>query len=198
MVRLKDLSKSFSNKKLFNNFNLDIHQGDKIVITGPNGSGKTTLLRILKGLIIPDSGNIIYKNKEIKNQITFVSKNHLSFFMRLTLDQNLKFFYHLCANEDKFSLDKLYQFVSIFHLTEFLNLEFSSLSSGQAQKASIIRGLFKNTELIMFDESLNSLDKDSKKTITNTLQKELRNKSVLWVTHDKDEIDFENTKYLEL
>ena len=93
MILLKNISKSFSGKIIFDHANLEINRGDHLILTGPNGSGKTTLLMILKNLYIIDRGTYLIDSNLINQSlISYVSKNNKSFFMRLTVKQNIEFF----------------------------------------------------------------------------------------------------------
>ena len=152
MILLKNISKSFSGKIIFDHANLEINRGDHLILTGPNGSGKTTLLMILKNLYIIDRGTYLIDSNLINQSlISYVSKNNKSFFMRLTVKQNIEFFYNTCINKNKVSVDELYSMIKKFNLFNHLDDEFMTLSSGQAQKLSIIRALMKNPILTLFD-----------------------------------------------
>ena len=146
MILLKNISKSFSGKIIFDHANLEINRGDHLILTGPNGSGKTTLLMILKNLYIIDRGTYLIDSNLINQSlISYVSKNNKSFFMRLTVKQNIEFFYNTCINKNKVSVDELYSMIKKFNLFNHLDDEFMTLSSGQAQKLSIIRALMKKS-----------------------------------------------------
>ena len=202
MIHLNKISKSFSGKFIFKDASLKINSGENIILTGHNGSGKTTLLMILKELYVVDKGTYqLDSNKLNQSLISYISKRNNSFFMRLTVKQNLKFFYDLCINKNKVSMDEIFFMLKEFNLTEYLNCEFMSLSSGQAQKLSIIRGLMRNPTLAIFDESFSSLDKDSKEKFKKIYNKHLQKdntKSTIWVTHNKYELDFINNRYLKI
>lgn len=202
MISLKNISKSFSGKLIFDKANLEIKAGNNFILTGPNGSGKTTLLMILKNLYLIDSGTYSI-DSQILNQssISYISKKNKSFFMRLSVKQNIEFFYNLCVNENKLSIDEIYNMLKKFGLFDSLNKEFMTLSSGQAQKLSIIRGLMKNPTLSLFDESFSSLDENSKHIFKEIYDCYLGNdssKSTIWVTHNKSEIDFKNKKFIKI
>ena len=202
MIHLNKISKSFSGKFIFKDASLKINSGENIILTGHNGSGKTTLLMILKELYVVDKGTYqLDSNKLNQSLISYISKRNNSFFMRLTVKQNLKFFHDLCINKNKVSMDEIFFMLKEFNLTEYLNCEFMSLSSGQAQKLSIIRGLMRNPTLAIFDESFSSLDKDSKEKFKQIYNKHLQKdntKSTIWVTHNKYELDFINNRYLKI
>lgn len=202
MISLKNISKSFSGKVIFDNASLDIKPGDNFILTGSNGSGKTTLLMILKNLYLIDDGEYLIDSSLLnQSSISYISKRNRSFFMRLSVKQNIEFFYNLCTNKNKASMSEIYFMLKKFNLFDYLDEEFMSLSSGQAQKLSIIRGLMKNPILTLFDESFSSLDSSSKdmfkEIYKNHLEKD-KFKATIWVTHNKYELDFKNKKILKI
>lgn len=202
MILLKDFSKSFSGKLIFENTRFELNPGENFILTGANGSGKTTLLMLLKNLYLIDNGSYTI-NSDILDQssISLISKKNRSFFMRLSVKENLDFFYNICTNKNKLSLNEVYTLIKKFNLYDYLDKEFMSLSSGQAQKLSIIRGLMKNPTLTLFDESFSSLDNASKNIFKDIYKDHLNKdilKSTIWATHDESEIEFENTKFINI
>lgn len=202
MILLKNISKSFSGKVIFDKASLEIKKGENFILTGPNGSGKTTLLMILKNLYLIDKGEYLINPKVLdQSAISYISKNNKSFFMRLSVKQNIDFFYNLCMNKNKVSMDEVYSMIKKFNLFDYLDEEFMTLSSGQAQKLSIIRGLIKNPTLSLFDESFSSLDANSKDIFRDIYKDHIENddsKSTIWVTHNKNELDLKNKKFLKI
>lgn len=202
MILLKNISKSFSGKVIFDDASLQINLGENYILTGPNGSGKTTLLMIIKNLYLIDKGSFLIDSNVLdQSSISYISKKNRSFFMRLSVRQNIEFFYNLCTNKNKLKISEVYSMIKKFDLFHYLDEEFMALSSGQAQKISIIRGLMKNPTLTLFDESFSSLDASSievfKQIYDDHINKHFSN-STIWVTHNRSEIDFKNKKYLKI
>lgn len=146
---------------IFNGLNIAINEGEKIKVTGLNGSGKTTFLKLLSGSINPNIGNIIFHKKIV---VSFVSANQRSFYGRLTAIENLKFF---CQIDDQ-EIQLLEKFISdhkeLLNLN-FLNKKYIELSSGQKKKLGLLRGLYKNPDLLILDEPLTYLDTESRKVL---------------------------------
>ena len=105
---------------------------------------------LIKGLYSFDKGTCVYQKNTIgHNDISLISKNNKSFFLRLTVKQNLDFFYYTCLNKNRISIFELNRLIREFNVEELLEKEFNELSSGQSQKISIIRALIKNPKLLL-------------------------------------------------
>lgn len=205
MLNVEGISKTyqtqspfFFNKrnKTFNclsdiSFKLD--RGDCLGILGANGSGKTTLLKILFGSIYPTTGEISYKNQLVlpdtglKKYSSLFHNNDRSFFWRLTVRENLRYFNSLEEGEKSTIWLKDFPLLNIDSL---LDIKFMHLSAGQRKKVALYRGLIKNPNILFFDEFTESLDLKNQINFEHLI-KYLRNnmnKTVVWVTHSLEEI----------
>lgn len=202
MMKVSNISKSFGatnnfffrkkNKvtKVLSDISFEAQEGDCIALLGKNGSGKTTLLKLLSGLITPDSGSILDSNeKKIDaSNISSVNSNERSFFWRLSVLENLKFFNSF---SDDRSLAKIKKITKILDLSEKLSFPVMNLSSGERKKLSIARTLLRDTKILLLDEFTNSLDVASKKNIIDTISNLLTKKQikiVIFATHSLDEV----------
>lgn len=207
MILLKNIKKTFysqlitknesSEFKIFDNLNLNINKGDFIKISGPNGSGKTSLLRIIKGILLPDDGEVIYEKKFLKDDIVLFAQNDRSFFLNLSIKENLNFFNSINTKYSKklFNI-KMDDLLIKFNLINKKNNMVSSLSSGEIKKLIIIRGYLQSGELLLFDEITNSLDKESKEILIQDLN--TSKKTVIWISHENHELKNKNINYLKL
>lgn len=207
MILLKNIKKTFysqlipknesSEFKIFDNLNLNINKGDFIKISGPNGSGKTSLLRIIKGILLPDDGEVIYEKKFSKDDIVLFAQNDRSFFLNLSIKENLNFFNSINTKYSKklFNI-KMDDLLIKFNLINKKNNMVSSLSSGEIKKLIIIRGYLQSGELLLFDEITNSLDKESKEILIQDLN--TSKKTVIWISHENHELKNKNIIYLKL
>ena len=94
MLELKSISKKF-NSYIFEDFSYIFKESNIYFLKGNNGSGKTTLLKLIKGIYQCDCGKISLNGLNQKDDIVFIDSNSRSFFHRLTVDQNLKYFYSI-------------------------------------------------------------------------------------------------------
>lgn len=183
-IKLKNISFNYKNTNLFQNLNLNLNRNQKILIQGKSGVGKSTLLDIITGLVEPLNGKIIINNKDIsrvvdlfRNKISYVSKN--SYIFDTSFKENITFKSNLTKKE-KINLNKIFDICNLKEVIDFLpknentllNSDKVSLSSGQKQKLAIARALFKQPELIIFDEATNSVDTETEKKIIQYLLKQ--------------------------
>ncbi|TQW41344.1 ATP-binding cassette domain-containing protein, partial [Clostridioides difficile] len=68
IIQFKNIKKQYNDKTIIDNLNLDIEKGEFLTVIGSSGSGKTTLLKMINGLILPDGGNILINQTDIKNE----------------------------------------------------------------------------------------------------------------------------------
>lgn len=192
MLEIKSISKKFS-RQIFDDFSYFFENNNIYRLSGENGSGKTTLLKLIKGIYLCDSGEIDFYNKlNQKNDVVYIDNNPRTFFLRLTVHQNLEYFASL-QNESikKNSTNKLLEF---FKISDLQNKLFSSLSQGQMQLVSIVRGLSSAPKIILLDEVFASLDTKNKSIVHSYLSDFVLKKEslVIFTSHaeDHNDIDF--------
>ena len=180
-IKLSNVSFKYPNKKklILKNINLTLKNDDKIGIIGETGSGKTTLINILTGLLKPTKGKIeIDKfnfNDQIhkwQNVISYVPQNFL------TLDENLK--KNISLGVTRLDNKKINEIIQILDLKNISNNyrkkdtigeRGAKLSGGQNQRIGIARALYRKSEVLIFDESLNSIDVKLRDKIINKIFK---------------------------
>lgn len=176
---------------------LKILKGDKILITGKSGSGKSTLINIILGLYPLNSGNIIIDKKKIKPSNFKKFQNNFSycpqniFLAKDTFYNNIA----LTFNNEKSSKDKIIQSSKISLIHNYIkNLpgKYNStifqgaknLSGGQLQRIGISRTLYKQANIFVFDESINALDKKTEELVLKNIIKILKDKTVIFISHN--------------
>ena len=169
MLMLKNISKSFGEKSVLDDFSYEFQPNKIYKLSGHNGSGKTTLLRIISGSIIPDNGEIISQNKEKgPPKITLIESNSRSFIQRLSVKENLFYFSALNGNfvNDRGCLETL----SFWDSEDLVDKNMSELSSGQIQIISLIRGLLEKPSVLLLDECMSNLDAIKAEKVTNYIE----------------------------
>jgi len=184
MIKIENLHKKFGKLTVLDGLDLDIKSGGIFAILGPNGSGKTTLIKCLLGMVIPNSGEIIYDDENILYKWQYRNKiNYLpqiaNFPANLTVSELLKMVKNL---RPKASTDK--ELISIFGVESFLNKKLGNLSGGTKQKINIILTFMFDSDLIILDEPTTGLDPISLIQLKKIIQQEkAKGKTILITTH---------------
>jgi ABC-type bacteriocin/lantibiotic exporter with double-glycine peptidase domain len=180
---------------ILNKINFIIKKNESLLIKGLNGSGKSTLLNIISGLITPSSGEILLDNKSVvlgkfwTKKISYIQQN--IFLLNCSIKENITSSNCTNIDNDKFTrIDRILNLSEIFQLmpnsldTIVGNNE-KILSGGQRQIISIARALYKDSDLLIFDEADSAIDKNSRDTLKNLLLELKGKKTILFVTHDE-------------
>lgn len=197
ILNLKDVYKTYYLGKVPTNaldgVNLDIYEGEILVILGPSGSGKTTLLNVLSGLDKPTSGDIIYMNKAniakySKRKITKFRKEHLGFiFQTYNLLENLNVKENVAVGRKLGKSDvDIDEIIEIVGLKDHKRKYMHELSGGEQQRVSIARAIAKRPSIMFADEPTGALDEKTGKKVLRTLVdvNKKYNTTMIIVTHN--------------
>ena len=179
--------------------NLHIKDGEFVSIVGPSGCGKSTILRLLAGLIVPTTGEIILNGEQVKGAHPsrgMVFQNP-TLFPWLTIEENVGFSSRMQRNkrEKKESVDRLIDMVG---LGDFKTTYPHQLSGGMAQRVSLIRTMINEPEVFLLDEPLGALDAFTRMNMQDELISMWQeNKHIMiMVTHDVDEAIYMSNKVI--
>ena len=183
-LRIQRLNFLINKKNILKNINIDFIDNSISVIMGPNGSGKTILLKIINGLLKPSSGEIIYKDSDLKfNQRifqSFVFQKPVIF--RSSVKENLKFIFTLKKSNYRLSLKN---YLEIVGLESLINSPARKLSLGEQQRLSVIRAFANEPSFILFDEPTSNLDPHSTLVIEKIILAAKKfGIKIIFVTHD--------------
>ena len=190
MYEVKKLVKKFDKVKVLKEIDLNIKEGEKIVIIGPSGSGKSTLLRCLGRLESPTSGKIYFNNKDITkinntHEIGMVFQS-FNLFENLTVLENIT----LAPIKTKLlskkeAIKKAREYLKQIKLEDKENNYPSDLSGGQKQRVAIIRALMTNPKVILFDEPTSALDREMIEEVLNLMEDVAKEgMTMIVVTHE--------------
>ena len=197
ILEIKNLTKEYGKGnalvKALNDINININEGDFLVILGSSGSGKSTLLNMIGAMDLPNSGDILYEGKSIVS----MSKKQRCEFRRYNIGfifQNFNLISDLTALENvlmtaSFSKNKdALNYLDLLGIKDKQNNYPSELSGGEQQRVSIARALVKDSKILLLDEPTGALDSESGKMILKVLLdiKEKYNKTIILVTHTKE------------
>lgn len=192
MLELKNISKCFGSKIIFNDFNLSISQGDIISLVGSSGGGKTTLLRMLAGLESFDSGEMIYKENAVplnyleNNQLLGLVFQDFQLFPHLSVLENLMLSpiktKNIIKNEAE---NKALMLLEQLGLKNHANDYPFSLSGGQKQRVALARAMMIDPEIIGYDEPTSALDPGLRQEVEKLILFNKKNgMTQIVVTHD--------------
>ncbi|CAM3199966.1 amino acid ABC transporter ATP-binding protein [Streptococcus pluranimalium] len=192
MLELKNISKAYGSKVIFENFNLTISQGRILALVGPSGGGKTTLLRMLAGLEKVDSGQIIYNGEEVaidhleeRNLLGFVFQD-FQLFPHMTVLENLILSpMKTMGTSKEVAKEKAICLLNRLGLGEHVEVYPHSLSGGQKQRVALARAMMIDPQIIGYDEPTSALDPELRKEVEQLiLQNRETGITQIVVTHD--------------
>jgi ATP-binding cassette subfamily F protein uup len=220
-----DLSKSFNHGLLFEGVSFGLEQGERIGLIGKNGAGKTTLLRIIAGMDIPDTGEVIFNNDVTKEYLTqdpqfdrneliidAVMKAKARVFRMIEEYNQISSKLQMDHSDHLFERQK--ELLDNINIADGWALERESqtilsklgiydseqnvgtLSGGLKKRVALAAALVSNPTLLIMDEPTNHLDADSVQWLQDRLQNS--SNSIIFVTHDRYFLDAISTKIIEL
>ena len=193
-ITIKNLEKSFNNNKVINNFNINISDGEFIVLVGPSGCGKSTLLRMISGLESIDQGEIYLDTKLINNlipskrEIAMVFQSY-ALYPHMNVFENMSFGLKMEKIPKNEIHDKVKSAAATLQIEDLLERKPKQLSGGQRQRVAIGRAITRNPKVFLFDEPLSNLDaalRSEMRVEISKLHKKLKS-NIIYVTHDQIE-----------
>ena len=167
LLRLEKISLYFGKRKILEDLNLSLNQGEILGLLGPNGVGKSTIFNIIIGLLKPNYGSVFIEKKNVtQDPIFYRTKNykigyvpqHGGFFHDLTLRENLKAISEIVIKDKKLRDEKINLLISKFELEPLQNIKAEFLSGGQKKRLVISLALLSNPKILLLDEPFAALD----------------------------------------
>ncbi len=193
-IVIKNLEKSFGDNKVIDNFNIQIKDGEFIVLVGPSGCGKSTLLRMISGLENIDHGEIFLDQKLINNllpskrEIAMVFQSY-ALYPHMNVFENMSFGLKMEKIPKSEINQKVNNAATILQIEDLLERKPKQLSGGQKQRVAIGRAITRSPKVFLFDEPLSNLDaalRSEMRVEISKLHKKL-NSNMIYVTHDQIE-----------
>jgi ABC-type multidrug transport system fused ATPase/permease subunit len=192
-IDFNNVSFSFREKKVMNNFSLSIKQGEFIGLTGLSGKGKTTIINLLLGFMNPDSGNILINKtcttpamrQQFWNKIAYIKQQ--PFFIHDSIYKNIS----LQETHDPQRINELMGITGLHHLHQrddgmdtLIAENGKNISGGQRQRLIMARALYKEADLVILDEPFNELDWETEKQFLQHFSKlTASGKIVILISH---------------
>jgi len=181
---------------ILKNLNLSIPSGQKVGLVGESGSGKSTFTKLLLRLYLLNQGNIFFNKTNINNIKTEDLRQQFAIVPQESEVFNLTFTENIIIASDKDKFDKILYKKSVeiaecqTILTKIKNNHQTvlgekgvKLSGGERQRLGIARAIYKNSPIMIFDESTSSLDSKTEEKILNNIEKSLQDKTIIWIAH---------------
>lgn len=194
MIKLEHVCKSFGDLEVLKDVNLEIKEGEKLVIIGPSGSGKSTTIRCMNFLEEPTKGHVYIAGKEItsKNKTKMVRENmsmvfqQFNLYPHMTVLKNLTIAPMKLNHKSKKEAEELaYHYLDVVGLRDKANVYPTTLSGGQQQRIAIARALCQETKIILFDEPTSALDPETIQEVLDVMIKLAKeNITMVVVTHE--------------
>lgn len=191
MIYIKDLSLKIKNETILSDINLHIVKGKITGLVGRNGCGKTMLMKCITGFVKPTSGEVVFNEKRIGEDIDFPKDTGIiietpSFIPYYSGRKNLLELASLNKKIGKKEIDKVLEKVGLY---EARNKMVRKYSLGMRQRLGIAQALMEEPETLILDEPMNGLDNDCVEMIRKILsQLKEEGKTILLVSHNKEDI----------
>jgi ABC-type bacteriocin/lantibiotic exporter with double-glycine peptidase domain len=203
-IELKNINFNYKGSKvlIFNNLHLKILKGSRIGICGASGSGKSTLIDLISGLLIPIEGEILIDGIKINKENALQWQKNISyvpqslFLLNSSIKENITVYHEIVEQDDS----QIYRVLKEAQLLKFveslpdgINTKIGEkgvkLSGGQKQRLGIARALYKNSSVLIFDESTNALDPETEAKMISEIYSLNKEITIIFVTHKKDLLD---------
>ncbi|HWO50594.1 MAG TPA: sn-glycerol-3-phosphate ABC transporter ATP-binding protein UgpC [Ornithinibacter sp.] len=194
-VQLEDVSKVYGDgTRAVDEMNLEIADGEFMVLVGPSGCGKSTLLRMIAGLEVITGGEVRIGERPVTNlsprdrDIAMVFQNY-ALYPHLNVFENIAFPLRLKNTSDQEIKARVTEAAELLELTEHLDRKPANLSGGQRQRVAMGRAIVRKADAFLFDEPLSNLDaklRGQMRTEISRMQRRLGTTTV-YVTHDQTE-----------
>lgn len=194
MIKLENINKYFGELHVLKDVNLEVKEGEKLVIIGPSGSGKSTTVRCMNFLEEPTSGHVYIDGQELtsRNKTKLVRETTSMVFQQFNLYPHMTVLKNLTLapiklhHKSKKEAEELaYHYLKVVGLEDKANVYPTTLSGGQQQRIAIARALCAQTKIILFDEPTSALDPETIQEVLDVMIKLAKeNITMVVVTHE--------------
>ena len=190
-IKVRNINKFINDRKILDNINFDIYEGEIVGLVGPNGAGKSTLLKIMSGLYPYHDGIVEYFGIDLKNNFekamslvgTLIESPDL--YKNLSGKDNLELFKSMFKGVDE---NRVKEIVKIVEMEKHIGKKFKTYSLGMKERLGIAASLINKPKILILDEPTNGLDPVGINKIMNLL-KNMKNTTILISSHMLSEIE---------
>jgi heme exporter protein A len=184
VIRARNLSKRYGDKRVFEGVDLDVPAGGFVLVTGPNGAGKTTLLRLCAGLAAPTRGQLDVEADRAR--IGFLAHEPLV-YRELTALENLDLYGRLYRVPER--RERIGMLLERFGLWEVRRDRAGSFSRGMLQRLALCRAFLHDPTLLLLDEPFSALDTEGADLLAGELASLADRRTFLVATHEPERVD---------
>lgn len=184
MVTVNNLYKNFKNNQVLKGVDLNIEEGKTTAILGPNGSGKTTLVKIILGMVLPNKGEVLFNEKNIKNSWSY--RKEIDYLPQIAdFPANIKVQELINMIKDlRNKPARDLELIEYFNLGNYLNESLGNLSGGYKQKVNLLLTFMFDSPFIILDEPTSGLDPISLIRLKDFIKEEQANgKTIILTSH---------------
>ncbi|MEK6907377.1 MAG: ABC transporter ATP-binding protein [Nanoarchaeota archaeon] len=197
-IQFDNITKSYGKKVILDNLSLNISYKNIFGIIGRSGSGKTTLLSLLVGFLKPDRGQILFQSRDIYRDLQSVQQQfgfaaqEGSFYTKLTVDENLRYFGRMYNINPKVLKEKIPELLRLVELEDAHDLIAWKLSAGMQKRLDIACALIHDPKVLILDEPTEDLDPALRNEILDLLKKINHEKdiTIIITSHLLDEVEY--------
>ena len=191
MISVQHIHKKFGKLDVLKDFNLEFESGKSYALMGPNGSGKTTLIKIILGMVIPNTGNVLVEGESIKGNFEY--RSNIGYMPQIgRYPDNIRIGQLFSMMQDMRPGIKEYdlELIEAFGLDKIMDKPMHTLSGGTRQKVSAALAFMFRADILILDEPTAGLDPMAVETLKNKIKKERDSgKLILITSHILSELD---------
>ncbi len=193
-IEFKNVSFSYSEKKVLDDISFKVEKGKTIALVGPSGGGKSTLANLIPRFYDPDEGEVLIDNISLKDYDFHSVRDHMGIVTQESILFNDTIFNNIAFGIENVSEEDVIRVAKIANAHEFIISEpegyqrnigerGSRLSGGQKQRITIARALLKNPSILILDEATSALDSESEMLVQDAINKLMKNRTSVVIAH---------------
>lgn len=197
-VTIQNVTKTFGNTTVLENFDAVFADGEFITLLGPSGCGKTTMLRIIAGFEKPTSGSVLFDDRVVSSDKVFIPPEKRDIGMvfqsyavwpHMTVFDNVAYPLQIKKVDKAAIRQKVEHVLEVVHLAQYRDRIPSQLSGGQQQRVALARALVAEPALLLLDEPLSNLDAKLRVSMRTEIRRiqQATGITAVYVTHDQSE-----------
>jgi len=186
-LEIKNLTKSFGSLKAVDNASFTVPEGSVFGLIGRNGAGKTTTIRMMMNIILPDSGEVIFRGakvgQEFRNRVGYLPEER-GLYKRMKVIDTILYFAELKGKSGREMMRKANEYLKRFELLDRKNSKIEDLSKGNQQKIQFISTILHDPEFIILDEPFSGMDPINTNLLKEViLEEKQKGKVIIFSTH---------------